>query len=540
MPENSTSYYCSRCLTSFSVDAVQCPNLACRTSRPSNGWGEIRNPGDIYDRNYKIHKLLAMGGGGITYLAREINEKGDEVGPRLAIKALFSNRNQGSYLRRLATEAQILQEMNHPHIVQYRGFVHRAGHSPYLVTRFEAGGSLLDHVRRVGTLPVKQAAAIGRQICEALEKSHEMGVVHRDLKPENVLIAEEVPPGVDPHVRVVDFGIAKVNSSLNSNLTRAGAFVGTPHFAAPEQFIGAGVQNASDIYSVGAMLHFCMMGRHLVQFADRLAPEDSYELLVEALPPQINRPDDPPVDVRRMNQVFTVAMAARPGERCTALQLREMLSAIADDADPPIPDIQLLDAAVEPAPQRINPEQIPTAPTHQIEPESLKTPTIPPVQQPQPAAAPGAGRGCLLGVLLVGVLGTILIAVVLGVTQPEWLFGAPTTPTEPTTPTVQIDESLPALTGYETEEPAKSDYRFIYDSLEYHKAHFQEVCQIPDGSSVRLTLEIQSNGLIHKARIDQGIRPDIDDCLRKQLERANVNRNQQVTLRVPKILEWGG
>lgn len=75
-----------------------------------------------------------MGGAGITYLAREIDEQGEDIEPRLALKVLFSNRQQGSYLRRLATEAQILQEMQHEHTAEYRGFVHRAGHAPYLLS----------------------------------------------------------------------------------------------------------------------------------------------------------------------------------------------------------------------------------------------------------------------------------------------------------------------------------------------------------------------------------------------------------------------
>ncbi|MEC8425757.1 MAG: serine/threonine-protein kinase, partial [Myxococcota bacterium] len=252
MPEASESqHYCSRCLTTFPGDPQQCSNLACRRKRPAAGWGRIYSAGEVFDRTYRIHRMLAVGGAGVTYIARELDADEMETGPRLALKILLAARDQGPYVRRLATEAQIIQELDHPNIVQYLGFVHRSGHSPYLITRFEAGGSLLDHMQRVGTLSVKQAAVIGRQICRALEKGHERGIVHRDLKPENVLLSEPVAANEEPVIRVADFGIAKVTGSLGSGITRIGTFVGTPNYAAPEQFVGGAVSEMADVYSVG-------------------------------------------------------------------------------------------------------------------------------------------------------------------------------------------------------------------------------------------------------------------------------------------------
>ena len=155
--------------------------------------------GELIDRTYRIHSRLAIGGAGVTYLAREVGAE-EEIGPLLAVKVLYQQRDQGPYLRRLATEAQILQGLNHPQIVECRGFVQRAGHSPYLVTRFEAGGSLLDHIRRVGVLPPRAAAGVAMQVCDALAVAHRQGVIHRDLKPENVLLEAEVPRTTVPQI----------------------------------------------------------------------------------------------------------------------------------------------------------------------------------------------------------------------------------------------------------------------------------------------------------------------------------------------------
>lgn len=343
----ASTRYCSRCLTTFEEDQEHCPNLSCRRGRPQAGWGRMYGAGDVFDRHYKIHSLLALGGAGVTYLAREVGVDSEEIGPRLALKVLFASRDEGPYLKRLATEAQVLQELDHPNIVQYLGFVHRAGHSPYLVTRFEPGGSLLDHIKRVGSMPVRRTAQVARQICWALDKAHDMGVVHRDLKPENVLLARVVTGDEDAVVRVADFGIAKIQGALGSQ-TRVGAFVGTPQYAAPEQFIGGTPTPATDVYGVGALMYFCSVVMPVVRFADRLDPEDGYQMLVDALPPVVVRSHDDEDDVRRLNRVLEVCMDPDPTRRCTAEQLDGLLAAMLAGREP---DIE----AVRPTPTRSSP-----------------------------------------------------------------------------------------------------------------------------------------------------------------------------------------
>src|SRR5688500_6240776 len=148
----ATTHYCARCLTTFQGDPPTCPNLSCGGKRPDPAWGVLLAPGDLLDRHYHIVRALAVGGAGITYLAREIDRHGNAVPPDLAVKLLYTQRASGPFLRRLSNEAQILQELSHPHIVQCRGFVHRVGQEPYLVTLFEHGGSLAGHVEDVGRL----------------------------------------------------------------------------------------------------------------------------------------------------------------------------------------------------------------------------------------------------------------------------------------------------------------------------------------------------------------------------------------------------
>jgi serine/threonine-protein kinase len=327
--------YCSRCLTTFPADAPRCPNLGCRSSRPVNGWGELLEAGEVIDRTYKIHARLAIGGAGVTYLGGELGPDGQrEVGPRVAIKVLYQQRDQGSYLRRLSTEAQILQGLNHQQIVECRGFVHRAGHSPYLVTRYEEGGSLLDHIRRVGTLSIPVVAALGRQVCWALDVAHRQGVVHRDLKPENVLLVNEVSADTVPHIRVADFGIAKVFGGVGDRLTRVGAFVGTPQYAAPEQFEGLSPEPATDVYAVGALLYFCIAARPVADFMAELDPDSQRDHLVRHLPPRLEPAHGSPELRRWMEDTLAIAMAVDPGDRCDIPQLETRLAAIAEGRDP--------------------------------------------------------------------------------------------------------------------------------------------------------------------------------------------------------------
>lgn len=85
--------YCSRCLTTFHGEVERCPNLACHAARPGAGWGELLEPGETIDRTYRVHQRLAVGGAGVTYLARETDAAGGEFGPPLAVKILYQQRD---------------------------------------------------------------------------------------------------------------------------------------------------------------------------------------------------------------------------------------------------------------------------------------------------------------------------------------------------------------------------------------------------------------------------------------------------------------
>ncbi len=321
--------YCTRCLTPFDPDPVACTNPKCARPRPVEGWASVLGEGDVLDRHYQIERVLAVGGAGITYKARELDSDGRVRPPDLAIKLLYDEKSSGTYLRRLATEAQILRELKHDHIVNCRGFVHRSGSTPYLVTLYEQGGSLSEHLQRVGPLPVPVVAAVLRQVLSALAETHARGVVHRDLKPDNVLLRQRVERHEVPHVCVADFGIAKLAGPGLGQATQQGIFMGTPEFAAPEQFLGLRPTPATDIFAAGALAYFLLTGMHAVRFSDRTNPDTCVGELDAQLPPRLPPDlDGLPEQRECLQRLIASAMHASPDERPSVRMMLDELHVI--------------------------------------------------------------------------------------------------------------------------------------------------------------------------------------------------------------------
>ena len=331
------SNYCPQCMTTFVTEEVRCPNLGCARARPDGGWAIVMGEGDVLDRHYRIQRPLAVGGAGLCYLALEIDDEGEAQPPDLAIKVLYAQRDSGPFLRRLANEAQILQDLDNDHIVECRGFVQRTGHAPYLVTLYERGGSLADHVESQGTLDPTRAAGVIVQILHALCVAHERGVVHRDLKPQNVLLRERVAVGVIPRIRVVDFGIAKVSGAMGAGLTSVGSFVGTPEYAAPEQFSGGLATPATDVYAVGALLYFLLLGRSPIRFSHRMDIAHSYEEMRTQIPPKLPPELGTSREVAVLQAVLDQTMTQGPGDRATAREVIATLERLPGVQAPELP-----------------------------------------------------------------------------------------------------------------------------------------------------------------------------------------------------------
>jgi serine/threonine-protein kinase len=129
---------------------------------------------------------------------------------------------------------------------------------PYLVMELIRGSSL-DQLLLEGPLAPERAAHIMEQACRALGAAHEAGVIHRDLKPSNIMVSE------DDHVKVLDFGLARLNQkegqAPEETLTTPGMVLGSCPYMAPEQALGQRVGPESDIFSCGSVLYEALTGQ---------------------------------------------------------------------------------------------------------------------------------------------------------------------------------------------------------------------------------------------------------------------------------------
>src|SRR6202022_4383863 len=120
------------------------------------------------------------------------------------------------------------------------------------------GETLEARMSREGPLSAAFALEVVAQVARAMSAAESQGFVHRDLKPSNLMLVQ----GPDLTVKVIDFGLAKAATASESDITHGG-FVGTPAFASPEQFSGAGVDIRSDLYSLGVVVWEMLTGKAL-------------------------------------------------------------------------------------------------------------------------------------------------------------------------------------------------------------------------------------------------------------------------------------
>src|SRR5205085_2384396 len=165
--------------------------------------------------------------------------------------------------------------LDHPNIVKVYEVGDNDGQA-YFSMQFVEGTTLAGLLAKHGPLPPREAVRYLIAICRAVHRAHENGILHRDLKPSNVLIDRDGQP------HVTDFGLAK-RVEADFSLTRSGAIVGTPSYMAPEQAAGSrGVlSQASDVYSLGAILYEMLTGRPPFQAASAV---DTLMLVLEQEP----------------------------------------------------------------------------------------------------------------------------------------------------------------------------------------------------------------------------------------------------------------
>ena len=170
-----------------------------------------------------------------------------------------------SYLRRFEREAKAVARLNHPNIVAAYDYGESKGRV-FLAMEFVDGVNCGDWIRKNGPMEEDRALALVRDVAAGLAHAHAAGIIHRDIKPGNILLANRRPgdtaAGTSSGAKLTDLGLARMgNQSGATELTAAGAILGTPGYMAPEQAFGREVDHRADIYALGATLYQLVTGQ---------------------------------------------------------------------------------------------------------------------------------------------------------------------------------------------------------------------------------------------------------------------------------------
>jgi serine/threonine protein kinase len=281
---------------------------------PPGSTSPLAFPGAILAGRYRLEEIVGHGGMGAVWRATHTG-LGEPVAVKL-VSAHFVRSTEA--LRRFDTEAKSAARLRSRHVPQVFDNGVLDDGTPFLVMELLHGESLAARVNRLGPTPLPETVSILEQCCRALSRAHSLGITHRDIKPENVYLAQSVDD--DSYiVKVLDFGIAKVTSSLTDDgrsSTRTGTLLGTPLYMSPEQARGLrSIDFRTDLYSLGLVTFTMLTGR--LPFSGETLGELLLQICVEPLPSlRAITPWLPP----SVDQWFQKACARLPEDRYGSAQ----------------------------------------------------------------------------------------------------------------------------------------------------------------------------------------------------------------------------
>lgn len=275
-----------------------------------------------------------VGEGGTSTVFRADHDKHGTV----ALKVLREKlQHDKTAVARFLREAQFGARVEHPNIIRTLDYGQEDGRY-YLAIEW-AGGEILDkHADKSGPLPCVEVAEIMSQICGAVQAAHDVNIVHRDLKPENVMY----DPGSHV-VKLLDFGIAAdTEAAPDQRLTRAGFFVGTLMYVAPEALSGELVGPAADQYSLATIAYYLLSG--VLPYTGK-SPRELFSQLLTQPPVSLNSAKANLTFPPSVEAVVMKALSKLPAERYPSVKaFSEALTVAAQDcgkegnATPPPPE----------------------------------------------------------------------------------------------------------------------------------------------------------------------------------------------------------
>ena len=292
--------------------------------------------GTVLANRYQVLGKIGSGGMGVIYEALQLG-----LGRPVAIKVLtgLGDRDRA----RFRVEAMSAAGLAHPNIVQIVE-LETEGDIPFLVMERLYGLSLQELLLRERVLDAPRIVRIGVQILAALDAAHRASILHRDIKPANVFLVEGA--GVRDFVKLLDFGIAKVDGHPSEVQTTAGTVLGTLSYMAPERLIGAPSDGRADLYAVGLCLREMLTGMRSITGSGT----DLVAAILRGVPRIDWGAGGAAASHRELGAVIDCATALEPGarfssasemraalERCTATSASSSMTAPSSFAQAPHP-----------------------------------------------------------------------------------------------------------------------------------------------------------------------------------------------------------
>ena len=283
---------------------------------------------------YRTTQLLGFGGMGLVYQAERVDGEFKQV---VAIKRMRSIIRNPEMRKQFLAERQILAGLQHPaigHLLD--GGVTDDGH-PYFALEYIDGEPITAYCTRVGA-DLKRRLELFLQVCDAVAYAHSRLVIHQDLKPSNILITRIAPrseiqkqsTAIEHQVKLLDFGIARLMKAKGELTPIIHTDVYTPEYAAPEQVLGEDITAATDIFTLGLLLHELLTDKRA-----RTLPQAKHEeiagIVSDELPPQPSAVAnaDSPFDSRQikgdLDAIVMKAASKAPQDRYLSV------SALAED-----------------------------------------------------------------------------------------------------------------------------------------------------------------------------------------------------------------
>ena len=299
---------CPKCEICYDDEVTVCPSDESQTRLSLPGTQLLAN-------RYWLEKRIGRGAMGNVYIAQDRNLGTRRVALKTVRQDILNSDNlqEGEAIARFEREAMSAASISHPHTVDVTDFGETDDGVFYLVMEYVEGETLHKLLRREGTLPVKRAVELLRQISDGMEAAHAKGILHRDLKPANIFIMKKGRG--DGFVKVGDFGLAKiVNQTVtdisSSDTPSSRGIIGTPEFMSPEQMQPElGVDARADLYALGTIAYLMLGGK--TPFSGDVMQLIMQKIMHEPSPLSDLRSDIP----KAVEKVIMSALAIKPEER---------------------------------------------------------------------------------------------------------------------------------------------------------------------------------------------------------------------------------